>query len=425
MFSQNILQQTITWNMADLEIFQTMACFVATANNRFKDIQNLPGNLGAVANYETPPRFGVGDSLVANFQPIQQNARSIAVNQQASVAYAGTAEQIIFNNLDEYTLRLGDSAMQALATKVEIQVATLCETIPYRFYGNGVVPIASAEQLAQALANFRQYSAPPGTIKCYLDLAAVPGIVNAMQNQFTDKRNNENAMTWEVGNWAGVEFYQSTNLPVHYAGTIGQLFGQAGNSLTVVSTNDPTGNYITEITFSGAGTDANAIKAFDLFQFTAGSGNTPLPTFLQWQGYNNTGLPFQFAATANAASSGGNVTVSITPPICATPGNVNRNVPNNIIAGMTVGVLPTRKCGMLVSDNALYVAMPALPSQFPFPSSEATDPNTKVSVRLYYGNEVFNNTYGWARDCVYGYDAVPQNTMQLCFPLYVGTGIGM
>src|SRR5580692_10813578 len=128
MFSQNILQQTITWNMANLKLFQTMACFVATANNRFKDIQNLPGNLGAVANYETPPRFGVGDSLVANFQPIQQNARSIAVNQQASVAYAGTAEQIIFNNLDEYTLRLGDSAMQALASKVEINVATLCET---------------------------------------------------------------------------------------------------------------------------------------------------------------------------------------------------------------------------------------------------------------------------------------------------------
>lgn len=425
MFSQNILQQVVTYNMADLKLFQTMACFVATANNRFKDIQNLPGNLGAVANYELPPRFGVTDSLVANFQPIQQRARSIAVNQQVSVAYAGTAEQIIFNNLDEYTLRLGEAAMQALASKVEIRVATLCETIPYRFFGNGVTPIASAEQLAQALANFVQFSAPQGKLRVYLDNAAVPGIVNSMQNQFTSERNNVNARTWMVGNWDGVEYFRSTNLPTHFAGTIGQAFGTSGNTLTVVSTNDPTGNFITSITFSGAGTDANAIKQYDLFQFTAGSGSTPLPTFLQWQGYNITGLPVQFSATASAASSGGNVTVNITPALCATPGNVNRNIPNNIIAGMTVGVLPSRKCGMIVSDNALFVAMPELPSQFPFPSSSATDPNTKVSVRLYYGNEVFNNTYGWARDCVFGFDAVPENTMQLCFPLYVGSGIGM
>ncbi len=418
MVPSNILQQVITWNMADLEIFQNLACFVATANTKFKDPQNFPGNLGSSVSYETPPRFVSQEGLVANFQEIQQNARTLTVSQQQNISYAGTAQQIVFNNLEEYTTRLGNAAMAELASKVESDVASICEKYPYRFYGNGVTAISSAQQLAQMLANFRAYSTAPGDLKVYLDLQAVPAIVSSMQNQFTVDRNDENSMSWFVGDWDGVSYFQSNLLPVHIAGSA----GVNATTLTVVSTNDPTGNNITQITFSGAtDNDVNAILQYDLMQFVGANA----PTFLTFTGHNASSLPVQVQATAQAAANGsGNVTVNIFPALCATAGNMNQNLSTNIVAGMTVQVLPTHKCGLVVSDNAFYVAMPRLPDTTPFPSASAMDENTMVSVRLYYGVIPFQNVYGWTRDVIYGYDAVPQNLMRIAFPINTGSGLG-
>lgn len=416
----NILQQVVTWNMADLEIFQNQCVFVSTANTRYMNPENFAGNLGSSVSYETPPRLVSEASLVVNFQEIQQNSRTLTVNNQQNVSYAGTAEQIVFNNLEEYTTRLGDVAMATLATKVETVVAGLCESIPYRFYGNGVTPITSAQQLAQMIANFKAYSTAPGVLKVYLDLQAIPAIVNTMQNQFTIDRNNINARTWMLGNWDGVDYYTSNLLPIHTAGTIGNA--SPVTPLTVVSTNDPTGNAITSITFSGAGTDASAVKKYDRMQFV--NVSSTVPYFLTWMGQVVTNLPVQLIATADAASSGGNVTISIYPPLCATAGNINQNINTNIVAGMKVQLAPTCKNGACVSDNAMYVAMPKLPSCYPFPSSTATDENSSVSVRLYYGVIPFQNVYGWTRDVIWGQDGNPPNWMAILFPINTGVGIG-
>jgi len=419
----NILQQVVTWNMADLEIFQNLCVFVSTANTKFMDPENFAGNLGSTVSYETPPRLVSEESLVVNFQEIQQNSRNLTVNNQQNVSYAGTAEQIVFNNLEEYTTRLGDVAMATLASKVEKVVAGLCETIPYRFYGNGTTPITSAQQLAQMIANFKAYSTPPGVLKVYLDLQSIPAIVNTMQNQFTVDRNNINYKTWMVGNWDGVDYYTSNLLPIHTAGTVGNA--SPVTPLTVVSTNDPTGNAITQITLSGAtASDVNAIKAYDRGQFV-NTGGATVPFFLTWTGQVLTNLPLQILITADAAAtSGGNVTISVYPTLCATPGNINQNINTNIVAGMVLQLAPTAKNGAVVSDNAMYVAMPKLPSTYPFPSSTATDENSSVSVRLYYGVIPFQNVYGWTRDVIWGQDGNPPNWMAILFPINTGVGIG-
>jgi hypothetical protein len=421
MVPANILQQVITWNMADLAIFQNMSAFVATANTKFKDPENFPGNLGATVNYETPPRFVSQESLVVDFQAIQQNARSLTVNNQENVSFAGTAEQIVFNNLEEYQARLGDSAMAELASKVEADIAALCMTIPYRFYGNGTTPIASAQQLAQMIANFRAYSSAPGALKVYLDLQAIPAIVSSMQNQFTLDRNNENSMSWMVGNWDGVDYYSSNLLPVHTAGTC----GVQALPLTLLSVNDPTWNNVTQITLAGANvSDVNAVALWDKGQFLSNS-SYPAATWLTYVGHTPTSLPVQLNITAPAASnSSGDVTISIFPPLCATAGNMNQNLSAPIPIGSAFQFLPSCKLGMVVSDNALFVAMPKLPSTYPFPSAEAMDENTGVSIRLYYGVIPFQNVYGWTRDVIWGKDAVPQNTMAIAFPLSAGTGLG-
>ena len=421
-FPQNILQQVVTWNMADLAIFENCSPFVANANTKFKNPENFPGNLGASVNFEVPPRFVSQESLVVDFQSIQQNARTLTVNKQANVSFAGTAEQIIFNNLDEYQIRCGNAAMQELASKVERDVATVCETTPYRFYGNGSTPITSAQQIAQMLANFRAYSSAPGILKVYLDLQAIPAIVSSMANQFVIDRNEEQYQSWMLGNWDGAEFFVSNLLPVHIAGTC----GQSALGLTLLSVNDPTWNNVTQITLAGANaSDPLAVAIFDKGQFLANNSH-PAPSYLTFTGHAPSTLPVQVNVLAPAASDGsGHVTITIDPPLCATPGNMNQNVGAPIPAGTAFQFLPSCKFGAVISDNALFVALPPLPSTAPFPSATATDPNTMVSVRLYYGIIPFENVYGWTRDVVWGKEAVNNNMMAIAFTLNQSTGLGM
>lgn len=414
----NILEQVVTWNMVDLKVFQNLCCAVANANTKLINPASFKGNLGAVINYETPPQLVTKDTLVANFQQIDQNSRSLVINQEKNVSVAGTAEEIIFNNLEEYSKRIGDSAMQALATKVEEDVISVFESNTYRFYGNGSSQINSAQQLATALARFTGYSNAPGVRKVYLDLGAVPAIVNSMQNQFTMERNNENAKTWEVGNWNGAEYFQSNLLKVHLSGEC----GIQDDTLTVVSHNgDVNGNNITQITFSSAlfVSQLGAVKKFDKMQFISAGLYA-----LTYQGSAFTDLSVQVNITADADVSGSNVTVNIFPALNSQAGGQFQNINTNIVAGMQAKIISSHKCGAIVSDNALFVGMPPLPSTYPFPSAQATDPNSGVSVRLYYGTIPFENVYGWTRDCVWGKDLTPQNAMMMAFQIQQNTAVG-
>src|SRR5260221_190799 len=149
------------------------------------------------------------------------------------------------------------------------------------------------------LAAFRNYGAARDRIKVYLSDIAVPQIVNSGLNQFVMDPNEEASQRWMVGNWMGVEFYQSNLLPIQVAGTV----GNAAQVLTVISTNDPTGNSITQITFSGAtANDPNAVKSGDLFQFQDNVGLLPNMRFLTFVGHIPCAQPVQFRALANAGA---------------------------------------------------------------------------------------------------------------------------
>jgi hypothetical protein len=408
----NILQTVQTYQDSSLAFFQNLACFVSTANKKFNGFEDKEANLGDTVTFDLPTRFSSANSLVATFQSAEQYVQSLTVNKAKNVSYAFSAQQFIFN-VREYMDKFGRGAIAELATEVEADVASVCETTPYRFYGNGVTAINSYQQLAQALALFRNYSMANNDVKCYLQDTAVPAIVGSGLNQFVTKRNEDIAMSWELGRFSNCDFYQSNLLPLHTAGTI----GNDGTTLTVVSTNDPTGANITQITFSGAGTDSDAIKAYDSFQFQDGVSGQPNLRFLTFVGHKVSANPVQFIATADAASSGGNVTVTVSPALCATSGDKNQNLNHNIVAGMQVKVLPDHRCGLITADNPLFVAIPRLPEEVPFPTANKTDPETGVSLRMYYGSLFGQNQRGFVNDVIWGKTLVNRNVMKIAFPV--------
>lgn len=410
----NILQTVQTYQDSGLAFLINSFCFINKSNKKFKDFQNREANLGDTVGFDLPPRYTTTNSLVASFQPSTQRLDTLTVNNAVNTAYAFSNQQFIFNVRD-YMEKFGKAAVLEIGSQVEANVAEVCKTSTFRFYGDGVQAINSYNQLAEALAYFRNFGAAKDNTRGILPDVAVPAIVGTGLNQFVTGRNNEIANSWELGSFSMCEWYQSNLLPIHTAGTD----AQAQATLTLVSTNDPTGQNVTQLTFSGTtgASDPDSVKENDLFQFQDGvSGQTNL-RYLTFIGHKVSANPVQFRATADAQSTGGSqVTISIEPPLVwAQTAQQNLNVALN--AGMQVVGVPSHRAGLIYSGDALYLAMPRLPEEVPFPTANKADPESGCSMRMYYGSLFGQNQRGFVHDVIWGKRLVPEYAMRLCFPL--------
>ncbi len=415
----NILQTVQTYQMSGLAFLQNLCCFIATSNTKFKDFDRMTANLGDTVGFDLPPRFTTTNSLVANFQPAEQRVQTLTVDQQISTSYAFTDQQFIFNVRD-YMEKFGRAAVAEIGTQIEANVALNCETQPFRFYGDGVTPINSYNQLAAALALFRNFGAATNNVKGYLSDIAVPAIVGIGLNQFALDRNNKSAMSWEIGAFSNCDWYQSNLLPVHTAGNVGNMAGGWTGQLTVTAVALDANGAVISITATAGGAvgvDANAIRLYDRLQFNdgvAGQTNMRYRTFI---GHKVSANPVQVRATANAATDGGSsVTIPIYPPLQALATN-GQNINTAVQAGMTLSVLPSHRVGMITGGDSLFLAMPSLPNETPYPTGNSFDPETGVSLRQYYGSLFGQNVRGMVHDGIWGSVAVPEYAMAVIFPL--------
>ena len=438
----NALQMVQTYQKSGLAYLENLNCFISTANTKFKNFNNITANLGSSVSFDMPPRFSTSAGLVAAFQSADQRELTLTCDQAANTSYAFTSQDRMFNvdksDPESYLPEFVKSAMKELSAAVELNLALNAnssvpvytvsngasvatgalhtESGPYRFFGNGVDPINSYKQLARMISNYKDFGAPTNDLTVYLPTSVVPDIIGDGLGQFAPRRNNELAMSWEIGSFGSpeVKYCESNLLPIHFAGNV----GNADEVLTVASTNDATGAHITEITFSGAtASDAGAIKSGDLFQFqdgVSGQVNVRLRTFV---GHNVSSQPVQFCATADAASDGsGNVTISFKPALQSTAG-ADQNISSNIVAGMQVKALPDHACGLVVGGNSMFLAMPRLPDQRPFDTSSEYDSDTGVSMRMYYGSMFGQNQSGYINDCAWGSVVPPDYCMRIAFPI--------
>ena len=387
---------------------------MGTANTKYKNFDKITANLGDTVTFDKTPRFTSTNSLVLAYQPADQRVQSLTVNQPFSISYEFDTSQFIFQ-AREYMERFGKFAIAELGAKIEMNIAQNCITNTYRFYGDGVTPINSYNQLAFALAQFRAYGAVGTDTKGYIDSLAEPAIVGSGLNQFVTGRNDQIARSWEIGEFSDCKWYRSNLLPTHRAGTV----GDAQITLTVVSaTYNGVAGAIDSITFSGApANDPVALRQYDKLWFVNGIAGIPQINYLTFIGHNPSSTPVQCQVIADAASNGaGNVTVFLNPQLQVLPTNY-QNINTAVIPGMKVKVLPSHRAGLITSGNPLFVAMPQLPDQVPFPTANMVDPETGVSIRQYYGVVFGQDLRAMAYDCIMGSTLVDEMSMMLAFPL--------
>lgn len=432
----NILQTVQTYQMSNLAYLQNLCCFTSTSNAKFRDFDKMTANLGDTVTFDLPPRFTTTNSLVANFQPADQRVQPLSVRNQISTSYAFTDQQFLFN-VREYMERFGTSSMAEMGAKIEANIATNCDFQivpaagsnpaffqpgPYRFFGDGVTPINTYNQLAQALALYRNYGSVMYDVKGYLSDIAVAQIVGSGLNQFALDRNDKAALSWQVGAFSGCEWYQSNLLPVHTAGNVGnQANGWTSNVATISAIGAPLAdgsiNSITVTVPGAVANDPNAILQGDRLQFRDGVAAQPNMRYLTFIGHTVSSVPVQIQATATAASNGaGAITITFNPPLQAAAAN-NQNINNALAVGMQLQVVPNCRVGMISAGNSLYVAMPQLPTLTPYPTGNSIDPDTGVSLRQYYGSQFGQNVRGMVHDCIWGSVQVPEYAMAMLFPL--------
>lgn len=435
----NVLQTVQTYQKAELAWLLNSFVGISMSNKKFKNFNDLTANLGDTVTFDTTPRYISYAGLQITEQPSVQRVQSLVCSQAYNVSAAYTDQQFIFNVRD-YMDRFGMSAMKELGSKIEADIlknfisgvrvndpqnanfqALQVNSGPFRFYGDGVTPINSYTQLAQSVANFNDFGAATHKMMGILPVTSIPAIVGTGLNQFATTRNNEIANSWELGKFSNTDWYESNLLPTHVAGTIGNT-AAPNNLMTVVSTNDPIGVNVTSITFTEptSGTDADAIKAGDLFQFVDGISGKPNMRFLTFIGHEVSAQPVQFRAIADAATVAGSVTVqvqTINGVGLVWAQNQNQNLNNAISAGMKVVPLPSHKAGILMSGDQFYLAMPRLPDESPFTTVNMTDADSGASIRHYFGSQFGMNNRAYVRDAIFGSTLVAENSMRLILPL--------
>ena len=441
-YADNILQQVQTYQRSSLGLLQNLCCFVSTANTKFKDFEKIQANLGSSVTFDTPPRATTSAGLVVKWQAAVQLVETLTCDQAFNSSFTVTAQQRIFNlekGEDEYIEVFGKSFLTELANEVEGNLALNCisavpvmvldadgqsvptgalhtESGPFRYFGDGITQLTSYNQLAQMIMLFKNFGSVSHGIKVYLPDTVYPPIVGTGLNQFAPERNNDIAMSWEVGEFGTprVKYYQSNLLPIQYAGNAGNL----AQTLTLVSTNDQTGQNVTQLTFSGAtASDADSIHEGDLFQFNDGVTGFQNMRYLTYIGHKVSANKVQNRAVANSASNAsGLVTINLAWPL-NWAGGQTRNLNQALQPGMQISVVPTHRAGMVVGGDAFYIAMPQLPDQRPFDTANEYDPETAVSLRMTYGSILGANQKGIIYDETHGSLAVKQYCMRVVIPM--------
>ena len=452
----NTLQTVQTYQKSGLALLLNSYAAVSTFNKKFENFQNEYANLGSSIGFELPPDLVSTQGLVASFQSAVQRLATLTVNQSANVSYAFTNQERIFNvdkKGDSYLPAFVKRAIAELGAAMEAnilqgahsQVVTNPDAVilgtaptyntdsgPYRFYTAGatgatpstVTDIASFENLAAAHENFRDYGYA-GPMKAYIPMNKVSTIIGSGLSKFTLDRGNETAMSWEIGSFDTPEvvYHRSNLLPIHKSGTI----GDENIILFLTAVDDSTGAAVTQLTCTGAGgtlTTGKTVVVGDLLEFNdttyATSGQANL-RYLTKIGHQVSGQKVQCKVTAATAVANNSITISISPALSWVAGpkqNINYPlVTGSGVAGATISILPSHRCGLIIGGDAGFLAMPRLPDQPPYDSSSEYDEESGASLRLTYGSLFGQNKMGIVHDAIWDSLIVPEYCMRLIFKI--------
>jgi hypothetical protein len=178
---------------------------------------------------------------------------------------------------------------------------------------------------------------------------------------------------------------------------------------------DPTG---TILTLSGATPSTATLVEGDILTIKTNLATTNDLFFLQFIGHKQSAQEVQVRVTADTiADGGGIITATVFPALIDDPTDANSNVNKTVVGADNVTALPSHRAGLICAGDPLFLAMPMLPEEVPFPTANLNDPDTGASMRMYYGSVFGQNERGFVNDCIWGSTLVDEYAMRVVYPL--------
>lgn len=448
----NSLQNVRTLIDAELGLYQNVNPFTSpeVVNTEYSNFQDEPANLGSTIRLQLPYTPYVNAGIIPKFQALEQNYIDLTVDQGWHNAIGVNNFELIYNlKPEQYMDKYGKAAMSVMGDKVGATIAKNAdssvpvqtvedgelvptgalhtESGPYLFYGAQSSAVTSAIntdlQLKEAITGHLNIGCAKTDLCMIIPDIAVDAIIANQLSQFALKRNDsttEPGAAWQLPDLTvasrRIKIYTSNLLPLHVAGACGN--DATGHTLTIQSlVVDSDGGISSIVARSSLTSQSDAIKSGDLIEFA--DNGALRPRYKTHMGDIVSSNKIQIRATADCDTDGsGDATIPIYPKLYVAPGT-KQNVNVAIVAGMTMTVMPTHRCGLIISGKALYACMPKLPETDPFESFVQTDTETNTSMRFYRGWIMDKGVKGCIRDMILGTLLVPKNCRRMLFPATV------
>jgi len=384
-----------------LAMFANNAPFVMTGSRIYQDdFQNSGYKIGDTLQVRRQNNFVIGDGSTAVPQDIIETVETITIAHQYHALIAYTIQDLSLR-IEDFSRMFIQPAIQNIITQMERDICSDAEQELYFFTGSAGTPINSFATVDLAGAKLLEQGVNIAS-DAYLAMTVRDGssLKSALLNNFTPVFNEDIVRQSAIGHLSYFDIFQSQNITRHIAGA-GPLLAP-GDTLTVNGAVS-SGN---TIVLAGATTETNYFLPGDLISIAGVQSVNPLSR-------QSTGQNMQFVITAPATSSGGAITIQVSPTIISDSGSPLQNVSNPVPTGAAVTVVPSYNVNVAYPSRGLDIVCPPLYKlQVPY-SSVAIDPETGLSLAVTQTGDILGYQNLMRIDILCGFKWHPQYATKL------------
>jgi hypothetical protein len=344
--------------------------------------------VGNTVDIRKPVKFVASDGATRVNQDVAEGTVPVSINSQKHVSWKFSSNELTLT-VDQYRDRYLNSAMAALAQKVDSSLTGLYSSVPGLVGTPGTTPSTFLE-LGAVHQKLVEHAAPvEEDLNAVLNPAAALKIANDLKTLFVQQKTVTALEKVSIGPYGGFNnTYRSNSIVTHKVGAYGGtplVQGASQNSNTTPQANSQTLN-----TDGWTASITGVLKAGDVITIAGVNDVNPMT-------YADLGYLKQFVVLADADSgaSTGPAALTIAPAI-VTSGpyqNVTAGPADNAAITVVTGTASTGYAQNLCFHKnafALVWAPLEMPDGAAFKSME-TDPDTGMSVRVVKQYDIDND----------------------------------
>ena len=386
-----------------LAMFANNAPFVMTGSRIYQDDFTSSGyKIGDTLQVRRQNNFIVGDGATATPQDIVETVENITVAHQYHALIAYTVQDLTLR-IEDFSRMFIQPAIQNIVTQMERDICTAAELTLNYFSGSAGTPINSFTTVDLAGAKLLEQGVNISS-DAYLAMTVRDGssLKGALLNNFTPVFNEDIVRQSAIGHLSYFDIFQSQNIVQHLAGA-----GPVTYPTDTLTVNGTVSSGNTIILAGATDSITNYFLPGDLISIAGVHSVNPLSRA-------STGQNMQFVITAAAnSSSGGALTLTVSPSIISATNSPLQNVDVPVPTGQAVTTVPNYNVNVAYPARALDIVCPPLYKlQVPY-ASVAVDPETGLSLAVTQTGDILGYQNFMRLDILCGFSWHPQYAVKL------------